>query len=231
MLETKEVITSNRDASINEQVKIDYNKYNDLIIDFINSYNLDDVISTLNVNLYVDVTGTCNNLDYSSNTEAITTLEIPLTHRTMAIDITDNLVNNEDNVMVCRNPLPINILYLIISLAAIVVDLVIVGYLIIYIRNTRSAKTIYEKELKKILSNYRSYIQKVNTKFNLSTYQVLKIDNFTDMLEIRDTTNQPILMVENGQKNSAYFIIPTSTKILYTYSIKVSDIEEEMQEK
>ena len=100
-----------------------------------------------------------------------------------------------------------------------------------YIRNSRSARTVYEIELKKILNNYRSYIQKVNSKFDLTGYQALKVDNFTDMLEIRDTTSQPILMVENSTKGGAYFIIPTSSKILYVYSIKISDYENKQKTK
>ena len=99
-----------------------------------------------------------------------------------------------------------------------------------YIKRTRTAKTVYERELKKILNNYRSYIQKINSKFDLRGYQSLKVDNFTDMLEIRDTTNQPILMVENDSKSSAYFIIPTNTKLLYIYNIRVSDYEMKAKE-
>ena len=231
LLEKKEISTSDSNISINESIEIDYNKYNDLIIDFIKTYNLTDANSMLNVNLYVDVIGSCDEIENNKNSESITTLEIPLTNKTMAIDITNNLVNNDDNVMICSKPLAINIIFIIISLSAFLLDVILLINLVFYIKSSRSAKTIYEKELKKILNNYRSYIQKVNTKFDLTGYQPLKVDNFTDMLEIRDTTNQPILMVENDKKNSAYFIIPTSTKILYTYSIKVSDIEKEMQEK
>ena len=49
------------------------------------------------------------------------------------------------------------------------------------------------------------------------------------MLELRDTTNQPILMFENVEKKSTYFIIPTNTKLLYMYSITVRKIEKEMR--
>ena len=45
------------------------------------------------------------------------------------------------------------------------------------------------------------------------------------MLEIRDTIKQPILMKENDDKTGAYFVIPSSTKILYVYRLKVSDIK------
>ena len=48
------------------------------------------------------------------------------------------------------------------------------------------------------------------------------------MLEIRDTLQQPILMVENGRGNGVFFIIPSNTKILYVYGLKLSDIEKEL---
>ena len=74
--------------------------------------------------------------------------------------------------------------------------------------------------------NYGSYIQKVNNELELEGYQVLKIDTFHDMLEIRDTIQSPILMVENKEKTRTYFVIPSS-KILYTYCLKVKDSVQE----
>ena len=49
------------------------------------------------------------------------------------------------------------------------------------------------------------------------------------MLEIRDTIRQPILMKENKQKTSAYFVIPGDTKILYIYRLNVNDIQKEIK--
>ena len=48
------------------------------------------------------------------------------------------------------------------------------------------------------------------------------IDTFDDMLEIRETLSQPILMVENKEKTGTHFIIPSTTKLLYTYTLKVN---------
>ena len=59
---------------------------------------------------------------------------------------------------------------------------------------------------------------------------MLKVDTFTDMLEIRDTIQQPILMVENRDKTGVHFIIPSNTKILYTYSLKESEIRKKMKD-
>ena len=146
----------------------------------------------------------------------------------MAFNVKNNIVD-DDNVMLCIKPEKIKYSYIITSILMLLLGAFLTCEMVLYIVHTRSAQTVYEKELKRILSNYRSYIQKINSKFSLRGYQALKVDNFTDMLEIRDTTNQPILMVENADRDSTYFVIPTSTKILYVYCIAVSDIEKEMR--
>ena len=106
---------------------------------------------------------------------------------------------------------------------------IIIILMIRYIIKTRTAESIYEKELKKILNNYGTYIQMLGNDFYFKDYHMVKVDSFNDMLEIRDTIRQPILMRENQEKTGAYFIIPSSTKLLYIYRLKVSDIEKEIQ--
>ena len=49
------------------------------------------------------------------------------------------------------------------------------------------------------------------------------------MLEIRDTIQQPILMVENKDKTGVHFIIPSNTKILYAYSLKEEEIAKQIE--
>ena len=109
-------------------------------------------------------------------------------------------------------------------------DLFVIYCLAKYVVSTRTAENIYEAEIKKILNNYSSYIQKINNDFDLSGYQVLKVDTFTDMLEIRDTIQEPILMLENKTKNSTYFLIPSKTKILYSYGLKIDEIKKQLEE-
>ncbi len=52
-------------------------------------------------------------------------------------------------------------------------------------------------EIKSIMNNYDSSIQKIDTYYDIGTSQILKIDSFNEMLEIHDTLKQPILMLEN----------------------------------
>jgi len=149
----------------------------------------------------------------------------------MAIDFVDNIVNSSNNVMQCNSVHTNNFLLLFVGIILSIVDFGLIIAVIRYEIKTRTAETIYEKELKKILNNYGSSIQMLGSEFDFSDYQLLKIDDFSDILEISDKLRQPILMKENKEKTGAYFVIPSNTKLLYVYRLKVSDIEKEISEK
>ncbi|MBP5678419.1 MAG: hypothetical protein J6X28_01145 [Bacilli bacterium] len=224
-------VTDETTTEITEQVNINYNKYNDLIKDFIRTYDIDNVTSTLTVNLYVDILNNCNDKSAATGNESVTSLVIPLTNKTMGMDITNSIIDNEGNSILCSEPSKANILFLLSSIVSLFIAGILVVRTVIFMETTKTAKSIYERELKKILGNYGAYIQRVNGTFDLSGYKSLRIDSFTDMLEIRDTINQPILMIENAKKTGVYFIIPSTNKILYTYGIKVVDIQRDLEKK
>ena len=71
--------------------------------------------------------------------------------------------------------------------------------------------------------------QRIGSSYDIGTSQVIKIESFSDMLEIRDTLKQPILMLENKEKNGTFFIIPATNSIIYTYALRIEDIEAKMK--
>lgn len=223
--------TSTQNVVINENVNIDYNYYNELIKRFVNVYSLEDTTSTLDINMYINVVGSCENFEKDEEKQSVITLSIPLTTKTIAIDLSNNLVNTENNVMQCKPKFAFNWIFLFFTIVLTITGIGVIVFAIRYEIKTRTAENIYEKELKKILNNYSSYIQTLNSDFDFSDYQPLRLETFNDMLEIRDTIRQPILMREKHDKSGAYFLIPSSTKILYVYRLKVSDIQKELQRK
>ncbi len=227
--DNNEVVESGH-LNINETIKIDYNHYNELIKSFVKEYDLDEAVSTLKLNMYINIVGSCDDKVENKTNNSVLSLEIPLTTKTMDIELSNNLLKNDNNIMACSKKTSGSLLYLFIAVFMFVVALSYISALIKYVVSTRTAEDVYQKELNKILNNYHSYIQKINNGFDLSKYQKLRIDSFTDMLEIRDTLQQPILMAESKDKDGVIFIIPSNTKILYMYSIRVSDIKKQMQE-
>lgn len=231
ILEEQEFKSNTTKLVIDETVKVDYNKYNDLIKKFVTVYNLDNTESSLNINMYVSIIGSCDDIDNADRKEAVVSLNIPLTTNTIAIDKTNNLVNSNNDVLKCEPKTALLAVFSVIGIASIATAVILLIIVIRYVIKTRTAETIYEKELKKILNNYGTYIQMLGNDFYFKDYYMLKVDSFTDMLEIRDTIRQPILMRENNEKNGTYFIIPGDTKLLYIYRLKVSDIEKKITKK
>ena len=160
----------------------------------------------------------------------MSSLAIPLTLNTVSIDIGNNIITNNHNQFELSKAennewiLAVSAIFLIISAVYVII-------LVRYIEKTKTAQMVYEKEIKSILSNYDSYIQKINGTYDIGTSQVLKIETFNDMLEIRDTLKQPILMLENEAKDGSFFIIPATNSIIYTYALRVVDIKAKMDGK
>ena len=224
-------LTSNKgNLEINEELSIKYENYNNIISRFKDIYDLNNTDSTLNVYLYVNI----QDIDKSNTTslvdKKVSSLTIPLTLNTVSIDIGNNSITNNNNQIELSNPIDYNWI-LIISMFFIIISVLYVVFLIRYIEKTKTAQMVYEKEIKSILSNYDSYIQKITGTYDIGTSQVLKIESFNDMLEIRDTLKQPILMLENESKDGTFFIIPATNSIIYTYALRVIDIKAKMDGK
>lgn len=228
-LVTKSDIVGNKSLDFDKKIDINYDEYNDKIRKFKDIYDLNNSISTLNINLYIAI----DNIDDTSlniNEKKVSSITIPLTEKTVSIDINNEIIQDNINKMVIKKAHNHNWI-LLISLIFLLFSVVYTIYLIIYSRRTRTAQMIYEKEIKSIMNNYDSYIQKISGTYDIGTSQVLKIESFNDMLEIRDTLKQPILMLENEKKNGTFFIIPATNSIIYTYALRVVDIKAKMEGK
>lgn len=207
---------SSKRLEINETIKIDYNKYNEIIKRFINVYKLDEITPTLTINMYVYVDGVTKGEGYTS---PVASLIIPLTTRTVAIDIESNAVNATE-ISVYKEIVNKENLYM--AILFFVLTIMIIIELVIFINSTKDEKALYKSAVKKILLNYDSYIQKINNVFNIEGYQEIEMQSFEDLLQIRDTLSEPVLMVE--KENETDFFIPSKGNVVYIYKLKEEDV-------
>ena len=222
-LVTKTLSENVGDLEINEDLSVNYSQYNNRISKFKDIYDLNNIVSKLNINLYVNIQD-IENATKDLKERKVSSLTIPLTEKTVSVDIGDeSIVNNNKQIDLVRTT--DSVWAISASILFFFVSIIYTMFLILYSRKTRTAQMIYEKEIKSIMNNYDSYIQKINGSYDIGTSQVLKIETFNDMLEIRDTLRQPILMLENEQKNGTFFIIPATNSIIYTYALRVVDIK------
>ena len=225
---TDNIKTSGDKLKIMETVNVDYQRYNQIASDFIKLYSLKNVNSSVIVTMTVNVVSKCASFENTSNNNTYSvSLRIPLVSdsNTVTINMTSSVPEASSKVLACESAVNKDV-FKVVGIIAGILDALVVGFLLAFIYITRNEDIRYEARVNKILSNYRSFIQVITNVFNPEVYHILKVSTFTEMLNIRDTLQSPILMNENEDKTCTTFIIPTHTKILYTFEIKVANYDD-----
>ncbi len=210
---------------INEIVVLNYDEYNDLANKFLATYDLTNTESNIVVTLEVDVLSDCEAFSGSAVDTYTSELRIPLTTKTVNIKMTSSVPDEEAKMIACTRGTGSEV-FKTTAIVLGVIDAMMIVLLAAFIYLTRTPDINYTARVKKILSQYKSYIQKINNLFETRGYQIVMVDTFDEMLEIRDTIQAPILMHENEDKTCCKFMIPTDSKLLYTYMISVEGYEE-----
>ena len=210
---------------INEIVVINYDEYNDLANKFLSTYELKSMTSNIVVTLEVDVLSDCEAFSGSAVETYTSELRIPLTTKTVNIKMTSAVPDAEAKMIACTRGAGSEA-FKTSAIVIGVLDALVILVLVAFICLTRTPDITYTARVKKIIANYKSYIQKINNMFETGGYQVIMVDTFDEMLEIRDTIQAPILMNENADKTCTKFIIPTDSKLLYVYTVSVEGYSE-----
>ena len=213
-------------TSIENQVKINYSEYNNFANQFINTYDLDSqgVYSSLILHMNTNVCGIYDEMGVERTINHFETLNIPLTEETIDISFQSSIPSNGNKLLyeINEDGQP----YGHIGLGCLALGIIVILTAIIYALLTRNYDIEYDIKIKRLVTTYKSYIQKITTKFCDDGYQVLKVSEFNELLDIRDTLQAPILMYENFDRTMSEFVIPTPSKILYVFEIKVEDYDE-----
>lgn len=214
---------------IEENIDIDYPKYDDIVNRFKQLYELTNTEAQLNVFLTINIPDINNSSTHQFNNKRVCSLGIPLGEKTVSIDLINDIHTNDNKIEL--KTLEHHTWPLIICAIYTCIAIIYIIYLIIYMKKTRTAQMIYDSEIKNILNNYDNYIQRINGSYDIGSSQVIRIETFEDILEIRDTLKQPILMLENEEKTGTFFIIPATNDIIYTYALRQEDIKTRLVEK
>jgi hypothetical protein len=206
---------------INRTITIDYDYYNKLAQDFKDAYGV-DTVSNLIVTLRVNKLSDSNYKDF--NTEKNISLKIPLTTKAVNIKmepvevVNNKQVLNENEIKINNN------LYFGLAIVLFLISLVMIYRIIRHLTLLMPRKSLYQRKLNKILRCYDRLIANVRTLPDFSKYQVIKVEDFYELVDIRDNLKQPIMYfnVKDGEK--CYFYIE-SYKKFYLFTLKAVDLE------
>ena len=219
------VVNNKESLEIRERVSIDYVKYNSVAKAFVDTYGLDSSAScTLVVTL--DVVTRCENngFDEVNQVNYSTSFNIPLVVESVNVFRSSLSAEGQPGTLEYAGATNRNVVLALANVfttLAILVLILRIAFLVL----TKNEDVTYKARVRKIVRSYGSFIQKMIGEFNCDGYQIVKINTFVEMLGIRDTIQSPVLMSENKDETMTRFYIPTSTKLLYVYELKVDNYD------
>lgn len=221
-----EIEGAQQSLKIKKSAEIDYDTYNQMAQNFIDAYKLSGTSAKVVLEMKVEVLSNCESFEAeNTRNEYVVSLNVPLYTTKVKINMTSTVPAAETKILACTQNAS-KTLFLVLTIIAFVIDALLIAFLVAFVYLTRNTDINYSIKVGRIVSNYKSYIQQIVNPFNDEGYQILMVNEFVEMLEIRDTLQSPILMNENEDKTCTRFIIPTNTKVLYVYEVKVDDYDE-----
>lgn len=229
ILDKKQASSTTNSFNINENVKIDYDKYNVFAKQFVRQYGI-NAKASLEVSLFVDVVGKHEDFTKNITDKGVIKLNIPLLEDLNNIEMDYNLVNNNDAILEYSSTKIKNMVLFVITILLMLLDIGITIFVIVKILKERDASTLYEIKLNKIKKEYDRYLsetvltQKIEDLYKTKSLRIILIKNFEDLLDIRDNLKKPILFNEEipGVETIFYII---SDNIVYLYVMHVNSFK------
>ena len=231
LIEEKEVDVKDNNFVINEDIDIDYGKYNEYVNSFKSDYAL-NVESNLVITLDVITTGKADNVDESLNTNNDLTITIPLSEQTVDIAMETEELNKQGslggtNSLNIENPI-ILASGIVFTIAALILFIIAI-YLYV---TSREEKDIYEKEIKRLLKTYDRLIvtsQRPSIK-EKDFAKVIRVTNIEELVDAHESTKQPIIYYEVVPGEKSFFVI-MHEDTLYKLTITKGFLQKEMEDK
>lgn len=203
--------------NISSNLKIDYQKYNELLTSFKQEYGL-TIDGKLKVELIVDIESINDEIKKPIKTNDSLELVIPLTEKTVDIRINTNeeknkIVNNyiETTKKEGNNQ---KIYRIIAILLLLIMFLSLIRIIHLKTKSIRS-ESEYSKTLKKILTTYDAIIVNTANEIELENYNIVEVNNFNELLDAHSEIRMPINYIRKNDY-SKFILINDKTAWIYT---------------
>ena len=221
--ENNESMRNNTNYTLDVEVPIDYDYYNSLANNFKSKYAV-NTNSYLKVYLKVNELNSNNNNAYKLNEENVTILTIPLSEQEINIGLDEQIVNN-DKKIVTESKFKIGEnKYLLTDLVLFIAIIVLGIQLFKSLFKISDKVSDYDKYVNRILRGYDRLIVNVKTSPNLNDYNIVKVESFEELVDLRDNVKEPIRYHVITKHQKCEFFI-TNHNDLYLYVVKAIDLD------
>lgn len=230
LLDEKAELKDGKDFVINEEVDIDYNKYNKYANNFKKDYAL---VADSNLIVAMEVESTKDIDDEKKDNTNKLEVIIPLSEQTLDIAISSKGINNNDAISSSSKTKIDNNLLFNAGIGLSVVALIMLILVIYLYLNTKRKKDIYHFEVNKILKEYDRLIASAIKKPNINETKFknkLRVANITELVDVCEQLHKPIIHYEVEPNEKSYFVI-TDKDTLYKLTISKAWLEKHKSDK
>ena len=220
--EKHKVITNSKTANITETININYEYYNDLANQFRQNYGI-------NTKSYFEVSIKISGLDVDGiinlDSDYTRSIKIPLAEREVDIKVDDNKISNIHKT-ISKNKLQVsNSLYITIGIVSFVVaTLCLIKIVRMIVTVLVPKKSKYDRYVNRILREYDRLIVNTLTAPDLNDMKLVKLEKFTELLDVRDNLKLPIKYYVVTEHQKCVFYLTHNNEI-YVLTIKAVDLE------
>lgn len=212
---------NNNNQIINENVAIDYDYYNNLANNFKMTFGVN---TTSNLIIYLSINKTGND-SQTMNNNSLMLIKIPLSEKAINIKMDYKEIDNSSTILsgsyiTIDNLVYItaSIIFIILSIVALIKSIKLISLLM------PNNKNIYDKYVNRLLMEYDRLIVETSTKPLFDNKEIIKIEKFQELLDVRDNLKLPITYYSVTKHQKCYFYISTGDKV-YLHTVKAVDLE------
>ncbi len=216
-------IENDKNAKINETISLDYDKYNTIANNFKNSNGL-DTVSYFKVSLIVHKQNSENENDIKLNDDKEISVTIPLSKRSITIDIEDVSISPTSQTLVNKGWKILANDSLILLIIASLITIYFLFKTLKLLRLLHIKSSAYDKYVKKILTEYDRLIVESKTLVDFSNSNVIKTERFEELLDVHDNLQAPIIYYEVTKHQKCYLYVKNNNDV-YLLQLKAVDME------
>ncbi|MBR3161879.1 MAG: hypothetical protein IKF19_04030 [Bacilli bacterium] len=203
--DTKDVMNSNKEHQIREEVSIDYDYYNDLANKFRIKYGV-ETNSNLIVYLKINERNKNSNSFILNNNSAMS-LTIPLSQRAVNISMDYKEINKTSKLVSDEKLEIVSYPYLVLGIVFLLIGIYFVYRYVRLLWKLRVKSSKYERYIKRILNEYDRLIVETMSPPVLKDREIIEVDKFQELLDVRDNLRLPIkYYVSIKNKQSIFYI-------------------------
>lgn len=209
--------------TIDKNVSVDYNKFNQIMNDFRNKFGL-SIDAQVDVILRINIQAGLMGQEKTYNDKNSIALQIPLLSQT--VKLTSDFVNSGHDVVYAPqkvNDSNISLKELIIGIVLFIVSiLMFIHFGRMLLRTTK--KSEYVLNLNKLLKEYGDIMAESDNVPDLTRYDVVNIKLFNDLVDIEEELHSPIIYTEIRENLESWFMVFTNDTA-YRYVLKYEDLD------